>query len=107
MTMTQIQAFAGTFVFALVPTYLLAPTAKGAHRHDSTLCDTSINWKDKSLAAQLAKNVKAGPKIALQSSGQGAAAATLALLKQQRQSAAAAANSNKSAIGGTGAAPQP
>lgn len=106
--MTNTQTFAGTLVLGLALTNCFAQVVKGARGPDSTAGEKSINWKDKSLTAQLAENVKAGPKIALQSSGQSSTSATLALLKQQRQSAAAAqANSNKSLIGVAGVVPQP
>jgi hypothetical protein len=102
--MKKINAIVGTCVLVITCTSFVAQVLKG--RPEGPTEQGAINWGDKNLAAQLAKNVRVGPRIALQSSGQSSTSATLALLKQQRQSAAtAAANSNKSSVTGVEAPP--
>jgi hypothetical protein len=70
--------------FAQAPKGSRAPEVNGDGR------TSSINWGDKQLAAQLSRNVVAGPKIALQHSGKGSSSAMMATLNQQRQAAKAA-----------------
>ena len=103
--MTRAHAIAASLVLALTLTNCFAHVLKGSRQPEGKAGETSINWGEKNLAEQLARNVKAGPKIALQKSGQNSNSATLALLKQQRQSAAAAASSNKPGVSGVEASP--
>ncbi len=105
--MTRPNAIAGSFVLALTFTNCFAQVLKGSREPERKAGETSINWGDEKLAGQLAQNVKAGPKIALQNSGQNSSSATLAVLKQQRQSAqAAAASSNRSGVSAVKTSPQ-
>src|SRR5260370_3797508 len=105
--MTRRKAIGGSFVLELTFTNGFAQVAKGSREPERKGGETSINWGDEKLAGQLAQNVKAGPKIALQNSGQNSSSATLAVLKQQRQSAqAAAASSNRSGVNAVKTSPQ-
>lgn len=103
--MIRSNAIAASLAFAITLTNCFAQVLKGSREPESKANETSINWGDKQLAERLARNVKAGPKLAL-NSGQNSNSATLALLKQQRQSAAAAASSNKTGVSGVEASPQ-
>jgi hypothetical protein len=104
--MTRAHAIAASLVLALTLMNCFAQVLKGSREPEGKAGETSINWGDKNLAEQLARNVKAGPKIALPKSGQNSNSAALALLKQQRQSAAAAASPNKPGVSGVEASPQ-
>jgi hypothetical protein len=85
--MTKAQAITTSLIFGLTLTNCFAQILKG-REPESKANEASINWGDKQLAERLARNVKSGPKIAL-NSGKNSNSATLALLRQQRQSAAA------------------
>lgn len=75
-------------LLAIPLTNSLAQAPKGAQApRVGTGGTSSINWGDKQLAAQLARNVVVGPKIALQHSVQSASSRMSLTLKQQRQAA--------------------
>lgn len=66
--MTKPNAILGSIVLALTITNCFGQVLKGSREPAVKTGETALNWGDKKLAEQLAGNVKAGPKIALQKS---------------------------------------